>query len=453
MQKLISKFSFHKDKIVFKNILATFSIKGIALVVSFLSLPAYISYLDNQMVLGVWFTLLSIFTWLLTFDFGIGNGLRNKLVDALVEENNVEVKRKISSAYFIIGIITLLFTFIGIIVFRYMNFNSIFNISTSVISNDLLKTVVVITFISICLQFFLRTINFILYSLQMAAINSLTALITSISQYLFILFVPYFSLEENLLILSVSSLIFINLPLLLVSIYVFSTKIKGCKPNYKFVNKKDILEIGSLGGIFFWNQIMYTAIVQSNLFIITSLIGPSSVIEYEIYYKIFMLLGIFISIAISPIWSAITKAYKEKDILWINKYFTLLSILIVSSLLVQIILIYISPILFKLWLGNNFTEINYMYASFFALYGVLFIFQSIVSTFACGLGKMKLQSICYTVAVVCKVIVLIMLSASIDNWSIIILIDIVILLPYCIAEWISIKRFINKKLLSGSLDK
>lgn len=449
VQKILGKYFFGKDIVVVKNILATFSIKGIALIVSFLSLPAYIIYLDNQMVLGVWFTLLSILTWLLTFDFGIGNGLRNKLVEALVDDKFLDIKRKISSSYFIIGIITVIFFVLGFLIITNLNFSNIFNIPATIVSQERLGLVVLITFISICLQFFLRTINFILYSLQLAALNSLSLLITSVSQYLFILFAPSFGLETDLLMLAFSSLVFTNLPLIILSIYVFWGRLKTSKPSLKYVNKNDMKEITSLGGIFFWNQIMYTAIIQSNLFIITRIVGPSSVVEYEIYYKLFMVLGIFVSIAISPIWSAITKSYNEKDYQWIKKYFGILSIIVLICLIIQLLIALLSPFLFEIWLGNKFENVNYNYALLFAIYGSVFIFQSIVSTFACGLGKMRLQSICYTIALVVKISLLLLFSAKIDNWSMVLIIDILVLFPYCVMEWREIKKYVNNSILSN----
>lgn len=82
-------------KIVIRNTFYAFVIKGIALAISFFSTPAFIRYFDNNEVLGLWYTLLSILTWFLSFDLGIGNGIRNHLVVAITEK-----KKKTSGRYF-----------------------------------------------------------------------------------------------------------------------------------------------------------------------------------------------------------------------------------------------------------------------------------------------------------------------------------------------------------------
>ena len=56
------------------NMAGMFGAKCLAMVVQLLTVPAYLSYFQEQTVLGVWYSLLSILNLVLTFDLGLGNG-------------------------------------------------------------------------------------------------------------------------------------------------------------------------------------------------------------------------------------------------------------------------------------------------------------------------------------------------------------------------------------------
>lgn len=70
------------SRIVLKNSVAAILIKGAGVIISVLSMPAFLRYFDDKAVLGVWYTILGVVTWIDFFDLGIGNGLRNSLVDS-----------------------------------------------------------------------------------------------------------------------------------------------------------------------------------------------------------------------------------------------------------------------------------------------------------------------------------------------------------------------------------
>ena len=119
--KLLEKMKSlsQNDKIIYKNLIGAFIVKGAALLVSLFTMPAYLRYFSNEPALGVWFTILSILTWILNFDFGIGNGLRNRLTESFVEENYIEAKKYISSAYVSISFIVLILLAIFFMVFNF----------------------------------------------------------------------------------------------------------------------------------------------------------------------------------------------------------------------------------------------------------------------------------------------------------------------------------------------
>ena len=66
--------------------------------VSFASIPLMIKYLGNEQY-GIWSTILAIFSWIVLFDIGIGNGVRNKLAESLAKENKEEAQKYVSTGY------------------------------------------------------------------------------------------------------------------------------------------------------------------------------------------------------------------------------------------------------------------------------------------------------------------------------------------------------------------
>ena len=84
-----------ENKNIINNIIGAFVVRGGSLVISLFTMPAYFTYFQNQEILGLWFTILSVLNWILMFDLGLGNGLRNKLPIALAKE----IRRKLSNIY------------------------------------------------------------------------------------------------------------------------------------------------------------------------------------------------------------------------------------------------------------------------------------------------------------------------------------------------------------------
>jgi len=148
------------------NVIMAFVIKGGGLFISIFTIPAYMRYFDNKILLGVWFTILSVLSWILNFDLGIGNGLRNRLVDTFVNKNYMKAKEYISSAYIIITLIAMGVALLGYIISPYINWNTFFNISEKYISTNVLLETVRIVLLGILIQFVLRIVTSILYALQ-----------------------------------------------------------------------------------------------------------------------------------------------------------------------------------------------------------------------------------------------------------------------------------------------
>ena len=117
VKKLLSRFfGDRNNREVSSGIFWMFMVKGGALLVSVLIVPAYMDYFSDESVYGAWRTVSSVFLWMNMFDFGIGNGLRNYLVKTLASKDDEASKKYISSAYVSVGVISLAFLVVGLVI-------------------------------------------------------------------------------------------------------------------------------------------------------------------------------------------------------------------------------------------------------------------------------------------------------------------------------------------------
>lgn len=434
------------NKTIVYNAFGAFLVKGGALVISLFTMPAYIRYFGNQQILGLWFTLLSVLSWVLTFDLGIGNGLRNHLVPALVNKDQIKIKKYVSSAYFVIGAVVILSIIFSIIFFRFINWNTVFNISSDLVSKKTLNRTVSIVFSGIMLQFLLKLITSILYAMQKSALNNFLSLSTSIINLIYVSITKSSDIETNLISLAVVYVIAVNIPLLLTTILVFLKELKGCKPEIKFFEMKYARNVMKLGGIFFWVQIMYMVITATNEFLITWFTGPEMVVEYQIYSKLFTLLGTVFTLTLTPIWSAVTKALSEHNFLWIKKLFKKLKFMALVAIICEFGMIPFLQFGINLWLKDNAIQVNYLYAIAFATSGSIIIWNGVVSSIANGCGEMKIQSIFFTLGAFINLPIAWILVQVFNSWIGVVVANVISMSLFCIIQPLWIDRYLDKKI-------
>lgn len=426
--------------VVVKNVAYAFIIRGVALAVSFLSTPLFIDYFNNNEVLGLWYTLLSMLTWFLTFDLGIGNGIRNYLTRALTVNNRLEARKIISSGFVSVGFTTLFLSIIGGILIWQSDPNAILNITDDLVSSEALRLSAFMVFAAIMLRFFLTTISSIFYALQKSAVNSFLALCVSILQLLYILIFGFDDVETALLNISFAYLIISNLPVIIAGIVVFTRELKGCTPHFNYIGRDTIKKIMGIGIIFFLCQIFYMLIANTNEFFIGYFWGQRNTADYTFYYKITMLASMVVSLALTPTWSMITKAYAEGNYEWVRKFFALVKRVGLIIVVLELLVIPFLQTIFDIWLGKGVLTVNYMTAFAFACFGTAFIYSSMLSTIVCGLAKMKLQSWCYGIGSILKIIAIISLAHYSNDWTWVVWVNVFVLVPYCILQQISLEK-------------
>lgn len=431
-------------KNVIVSIFNSFFVKGGGIIVGFFTTPAYMSYFNDNSTLGVWFAMLSIFNWIINLDMGIGNGLRNKVVRTMVEKNNIETKKYISSAYFFLFFIAIIISGITIVLTPLLNWNNFFNISVEILPSSILENAVIIVLISIIIQFVLRLITSILFAMQKSFIPNLLTLSTNLFLLFFVLVCNWTGNNNNIILLAIAYLLASNFPLLIANLGVFLTVCKDVKPNIKYYDKNYATDILKVGGGFLLLQIESLIINSSSIFIITTFLGSAKVVEYNIYYKIFFTISSIFSLITIPIWSAVTKAVVENKIIWIRRTVRRLQGVAILFCIGQLILFPIMQTLVDIWLGNESIIINPNIMWFFVFEATITIWSGVNASISSGLNEIKLQTILMTVGAILMLPLSYIFISYFPIYTSVVAAHGLSLLPYCVGQTIWIENFLKK---------
>lgn len=435
------------NKIVLKNVMGAFLVKGLGVIVSLFTMPAYIRFFNNDIVLGLWFTVLSVLHWILNFDFGIGNGLRNHLSEELAKNNILKAKKYISSAYVSIGIVCALVIIVFTGIFHFIDWNKVFNIEEHLVSKTALAVSVFIVFIGIAIQLFLKIISSVFYAMQKSSMNNLLSLVTTVTTLSLVFLWPQKNNDINMISMAIIHTLAVILPLLCATVFVFGfSKTKNIRPKLKYFSKECAKKVLSLGGMFFFVQIAYMLIMNTNEYYITLFSGSENVVEYQIYYKLFTLGSMVFTLAITPIWSIVTKAAAQGDLDWLKKLYKRMLKFGILGVGCEFLIIPFLQFGINVWLKEEAITVNYYYAFTFALVGSLMIFSGIFSSITNGLGKLKIQTIFFALGAIVKIPLSIFLVELTGGWIGVLIASVIVMSFYCIAEPIWINKYIKKEM-------
>ena len=370
-----------------KNIYISFIYKSVAIGCTFLTVPLTLHYLDVS-TYGIWLTITSIVGWIGFFDGGLGNGLKNKLSEAVSNQQMSKARSYVTSAYIgIIGIVICIVV-IFMIVSSFINWTAV--LKSPVLLTGEIKTTVYIVFILFGIRLIVDLMSVILSAHQLVGIVALINMIIN----LFILagtFIITKIVHSNKLVYLGSFISVVPVIILIMtSIFFFKKEYKHLAPTIKSFDLGILKEIVSLGMTFFVIQIAALIIFSSDNLIITQLFGPGEVASYNICYKYFGILTLGWSMIITPYWVAFNEAFVKKDFKWLRKTIRFLLKAWLLLLIGVIIFIAFSTKAYSIWVGKGII-IPLQLSLHMGLFIVLSTNLNICAYFLNGIGKIKLQ--------------------------------------------------------------
>lgn len=445
MRESLSRFLTPKNRIMLRNVTGAFLIKGSSLLISVLLLPAYLRYFENQTVLGIWYTILSVLSWINLFDLGLGNGLRNRLPVCMEEHDTGGARAAVSTTYFLMGGMALAVGVAGYLICPLIPWNTVFNVDPTVLDAGVLLTSVRIVFAGILLQLVLKIAGSLLYALQKAALVDALSLFSNLIILISLYLIPGGTLAQNLVTMSVINVAAVNLPLLLATAVLFFGPLRHMAPSPRYLSREEVGGILGIGLSLLWLQLTYMVLTSANELVITRLTSPESVVEYQAYYKIFKTAAMAVSLALTPVWSVVTKAQAEGDFRWIRKIYRIFLVFAGVCFLLELAVTPVLPWLMEVWLGKDVVTVHRLYGVVFAASSVMMVLHSVNTSVGNGLSYFRHQLVMMTVAAVLFLPLSALFVRLTGSWIGVVIANTLALLPYEATAPFFLARFIKKK--------
>ena len=341
----------------------------------------------NPVKYGIWLTLTSVIGWFAFFDLGLGNGLRNKLAEALAKNDNELARTYISTSYAImsltIGIVYLLF----VLVFPFINWSLILNTPPEM--NEEINRLIFIVFSFFCLQFIIKLISMILKADQRSAISGGINTFASLLS-LIIVFILTKTTHGSLLWLSIGISAANLISPLIATLWYFGTDYKHLIPSIKYVKLNSAKDLMGLGFLFFIMQFAALILFSTDSFIIDQLYGPEEVTPYNIAFKYFSLVTMGFAIITTPFWTAYTDAYHKRDFDWIQRITKKLKMFWLILAVGVIGMLFFANTFYEIWIGTKI-KIPFILSASMACWVLISSWTSLFGNFLSGVGKIRLS--------------------------------------------------------------
>lgn len=379
-----------------RQIKGTVIYKAVAVVASYLAVPMMIHYLGTEKF-GIWSTLLSIISWMVFFDLGVGHGLRNKVTESLAKDSRADAASYIASGYTMIGILALGLWFILMAASFFIPWQSVFN--TQILPESELRFTLQLTATFILFNFWTGLITALLNAIQKSSLLALRQVITNLL-VLALIWILARTTSASLPLLAVAYGVSLVLANTLLSGWFFRTY-ADLKPRIA-LEKQHMRDLLGVGSQFFIIQIAGLVIFATDKLLITQLIGPAFVTGYDVVFKLFGVISFVHSLFTLPLWSAYADAYHRGDMIWIRRMLKKqLKLFVILWLAVGAMVVFAKPII-NIWIGSDI-EIGDSLIQVMGIFVLISAWNAMLAMLVNGIGAIKPQIYTATVGMIINI--------------------------------------------------
>lgn len=421
-----------------RNVLGSLIIKGVSILVSFLLVPLTIGYVSNELY-GVWLTISSVMTWISFMDLGFAQGLKNKLTEAIAQNDMERGRSLVSTTYFMLVLIFVPLCLILELVVPAVDWCKLLNVS-QIYSDDIVKAMYALIAFT-CIQFIANAIVSIVAAFQEVALSNTFSVIGNILA-LVAVFILTRTCPPSLVVLSIVMAAAPVLVLVLATIILFSSRYRQISPNISSISRNLINDIFNLGYKFFIINVQVLIVYNATNVLISNVSSPVEVTSYNLAYRYLNVAMMLFGIIMGPLWPAYTDAYVKNDFQWMINTRRKMNKVLLFSIIGCVLLVLISKPFYYIWVGSK-AEVSMIMTILVALYVMVYCWNQLNGTLLVGMGKIKLETIWVIIGMVVHIPLALLLGTYIGAYGVVISM-ILINLFYAIMFDIQVGKILNK---------
>lgn len=326
------------------------SARAVGLLTSLISVPLTYHYLGSERY-GMWLTMGSIVAMLGPLDLGIGLGLLNAISDADGRNDRHAARRAISAAFVMVTAVVAAAAVVFGLVYQLVPWEHVYNVSSPTAVAEAGPATAVL-FVTFAVGLPLGLAGHVQLAYQSGFISSAWAVAGNIGSLLALVAVISFRAGLPLLVAATG---FVALAAAAANgWFLFSRQRPWLLPRIRDVSASTIRPLLRAGALFLVLQLAVLVSYQIDHVVIAQILGASAVPEYAVPAKLFALVPLLLSFALTPLWPAYRESLARGDTAWVRRTLRH-SILLGGAVNIPAAaaLVVLAPTLLNWWVGAS----------------------------------------------------------------------------------------------------
>lgn len=389
--------------------IAAFGARGIQILTSLVTVPLTLHYLGVERY-GMWMTISATIAMFSFADLGIGNGLLNAISESHGRGDHDSAAKYVSSAFFTLIGLALLIGLGFAIVYPWVPWARVFNVSTALAGSEAGPAVAVFVG-SFLIAMPLGVVQRVRMGYQEGFIDSIWAAGGSILAFVAVLLAVRLNASLPWLVASMAAA-----PALVQIVnagVLFGRKYPWLRPRFAGIDKRAASRVMRTGGYFFILQIAGAVAYQSDSIILAQMMGPAAVTLYAIPMRLFSLTPMILGFAYAALWPAYGEAIARGDVGW--AVVTLKRSLTVGlgiAVPVSAVIVLVGQPVIKWWVGSAVVPTGLVLLAM-AVWASMGAVNGSVASFLNGAGILRFQAITAVLMMIANVVFSILLTRAI----------------------------------------